>query len=195
MNQALNATTMIENRKKRPRAYPPTNRMKPSEDSESTLVPIPATDQPGVLRADVDPVNHEVRIDFDRASDFGRRHPQSGGDARFDRAPSRYCKTILHLGGRASGAAEQKIERKAQKIAGIRRARATFMGGVMTVTFDDATLSEDQVLERVRETGAPVKRFAIEKEERPENLREWFVYLTSRGIVSKRSAWCSRSSL
>jgi Cd2+/Zn2+-exporting ATPase len=90
-----------------------------------------------------------------------------------------FCKTILHLGGRASGAAEQKLERKAQKIEGVRRARATFLGGVMTVTFDDARLSEAQVIERVRETGAPVKRYEVEVEHKPASLREWLVQWTT----------------
>jgi len=87
-----------------------------------------------------------------------------------------YSKTILNLGGRASGAAEQKLERKAQQIEGIRRARATFLGGVMTVTFDDAHLSEAQVIERVRETGAPVQPFDLEPEREPANLRERLVW-------------------
>ena len=146
--------------------------------TDPDLVPIPAPDQPGVLRAGVDPVDHALMIDFDPRviSDAGVRQVAA------KLAPvshQQYCKTILHLGGRASGAAEQKLERKAQKIPGIRRARATFLGGVMTVTFDDATLSESQVIERVRETGAPVKPYAVEVEKKPANLREWLVHWTT----------------
>ena len=81
--------------------------------------------------------------------------------------------------GRASGAAEQKLEKKAQKINGIRRARATFLGGVMTVTFDDARLSEEQVIERVRETGAPVQPYGVEAEHKPETVREWLEHWTT----------------
>jgi len=135
------------------------------------VVPIPAPDEPGVLRAGVDPVNHTVMIDFDPRviSEEGVRKVAE------QLAPvghQQYCKTILQLGGRASGAAEQKLERKAQKIEGIRRARATFLGGVMTVTFDDARLSEAQVIERVRGTGAPVKPYKLEVEHKPANARE-----------------------
>ena len=36
------------------------------------------------------------------------------------------------------------------------------------MTFDDARLSEAQVVERVRETGAPVKPYAVEAEARPK---------------------------
>jgi Cd2+/Zn2+-exporting ATPase len=135
-------------------------------------VPIPAPDQPGVLQANLDLVNHAVMIDFDSSviSDEGVRKV---AEKLAPIGHQQYCKTILQLGGRASGAAEQKIERKAQKIEGIRRARATFLGGVMTVTFDDAHISEAQVIDRVRETGVRVKPHAPEEEHTPANLLEW----------------------
>ena len=125
--------------------------MKSNPEDDPAAIPLPSTGRPGVLRADLDPANHSVLIDYDPRviSEEGVR------EVARDLAPAghqHYCKTILHLEGRASGAAEQKLERKAQKIKGIRRARATFLGGVMTVTFDDAALSEAQVIERVRET-------------------------------------------
>ncbi len=148
-----------------------------STDANPESVPIPSA-APGVLRADVDTVNHALTIEFDPSviSDEGVRKV---AEKLAPAGHQQYCKAILRLSGRASGAAEQKLERKAQKIEGIRRARATFMGGVMTVTFDDARLSEEQVIERVRETGAPVKRYELEKEETPANVREWLVHWTT----------------
>ncbi|MEO6738741.1 MAG: HAD-IC family P-type ATPase, partial [Chthoniobacteraceae bacterium] len=145
---------------------------------DSAPMPIPPPDQPGVLRAEVNPADHALTIDFDPKviSDEGVRKV---AEKLAPIGHQQYCKTILHLGGRASGAAEQKLERKAQKIAGIRRARATFLGSVMTVTFDDATLSEEQVIERVRETGAPVKRYEVESEHKPANAREWLMQWTT----------------
>lgn len=144
-------------------------------DSAPSLVPIPAPDQPGVLRAGVDPLSHTVMIDFDPRviSDEGVRRV---AEKLAPLGHQQYCRTILHLGGRASGAAEQKLERKAQKIEGIRRARATFLGGVMSVTFDDARLSEEEVIEKVRETGAPVRPFRLDAEPKPVGFREWFRY-------------------
>jgi Zn2+/Cd2+-exporting ATPase len=143
-----------------------------NEDANTDSAPI----GPGVLRTAVDPVNHALTIDFDPhvISEEGVRRVAER------LAPSghqQYCKTILRLNGRASGAAEQKLERKAQKIKGVRRARATFLGGVMTVSFDDATLSESEMIELVRSTGAPVRRFEEVAEARPgnfvERLRPW----------------------
>ena len=142
------------------------------------VVPIHPLDEPGVLHAGVDPSDHTVMIDFDpRVISDERVRKVAETLAPLDH--QHYSKTILRLDGRASGAAEQKLERKAQNIEGIRRARATFLGGVMTVTFDDAHLSEAQVIERVRDLGAPVKPYTAEPEHEPANFREWAGYWTT----------------
>ncbi|HEU4679933.1 MAG TPA: hypothetical protein VFS35_10460, partial [Terrimicrobiaceae bacterium] len=116
--------------------------------------------EPGVVRAAIDAAHHALTIDFDPKliSEEGVRHV---AERLAPFGHQQYCRTILRLGGRASGAAEQRLETKAQKVDGIRRARATFLGGVMTVTFDDARLSEAQVVERVREAGARVKPYVV----------------------------------
>jgi Cd2+/Zn2+-exporting ATPase len=146
--------------------------------SEGNVFPVPLRDEPGVLRSEIDSANHALMIDFDPRviSEEGVRQV---AERLAPLGHQQYCRTILRLGGRASGAAEQKLERKAQKINGIRRARATFLGGVMTVTFDDARLSEAQVVERIRETGAPVKPYSVEAEYKPETAREWLAYWTT----------------
>ncbi len=152
------------------------NERDPSEDSSPASKG--ATALPGVVRTDIDPANHAVTIDFDPRviSDEGVRQV---AEQLAPLGHQQYCKTLLQLAGRASGAAEQKLERKAQQIAGIRRARATFLGGVMTVTFDDAQLSEAQVIEKVRQTGAAVGPYAAEAEHPPKTAREWFAFWTT----------------
>lgn len=134
--------------------------------------------QPGVLRADIDPLNHSVTIDFDPGviSEEGVRKV---AERLAPIGHQQYCKMVLRLGGRASGAAEIRMEDKAQHIEGVRRARATFLGGVMTVTFDDARITQAQVLERVRETGAAVSPFVPEDDHAPGNLREWIRHWTT----------------
>jgi Cd2+/Zn2+-exporting ATPase len=88
-------------------------------------------------------------------------------------AQRRFDRCVLRLNGRACEACALKLEEKAQKIEGVRRARATFIGGVMTVTFDHEQISPEQVIERVRETGAPATPFTLPREA-PRNIREWF---------------------
>jgi Cd2+/Zn2+-exporting ATPase len=152
------------------------NERDPSEDSSSASKGSPPL--PGVVRTDIDPANHAVTIDFDPRviSDEGVRRV---AEQLAPLGHQQYCKTLLQLAGRASGAAEQKLERKAQQIAGIRRARATFLGGMMTVTFDDAQLSEAQVIEKVRQTGAAVGPYAAEAEHPPKTAREWLAFWTT----------------
>ena len=145
---------------------------------EDDLSPVRLPDEPGVVRTEIDASGHAVTIDFDPRliSEEGVRHV---AEKLAPLGHQQYCRTILRLGGRASGAAEQKIENKVQKVNGIRRARATFLGGVMTVTFDDARLSEAQVIERVRETGARVKPYSVEVERPPQTVLEWLVHWTT----------------
>ena len=147
-------------------------------ESEDNLLAVPLRGEPGVLRTEIDTVKHAVIIDFDPRviSEEGVRQV---AEKLAPIGHQQYCKTILRLEGRASGAAEQKLEKKLQKINGIRRARATFLGGVMTVTFDDARLSEEQVIERARETGAPVKPYSAEVEHKPETVRAWLAHWTT----------------
>ena len=144
------------------------------------LLRVPLKGEPGVLRTEIDAAGHAVLIDFDP-----RTISEEGVRQVAERLASighqHYCRTILRLGGRASGAAEQKLEEKAQKINGIRRARATFLGGVMTVIFDDARLSEAQMIERIRDTGAPVRAYGIEAERKPETIRQLLVHWTTGG--------------
>jgi Zn2+/Cd2+-exporting ATPase len=133
---------------------------------------VQAPEEPGVVRTEIDAVHHALTIDFDPKliSEEGVRHV---AERLAPIGHQQFCRAILRLDGRASGAAEQRIESKAQRVDGIRRARATFLGGVMMVTFDDARLSEAQVVQRVRETGAPVTPYVVEAERVPASVGEW----------------------
>jgi cation transport ATPase len=92
-------------------------------------------------------------------------------------ARQQFDRCVLRLNGRACEACALKLESKAQKIRGIRRARATFIGGVMSVTFDHDQISPQRVVEEVRETGAPVTPITAAPET-PRNLGEWIQFHT-----------------
>ena len=118
----------------------------------------------GIVRTAVDPVGKKLTIEYDPAviSDesvramAGRLVPE--GENRLE-------KCLMRLHGRACEACALNFERKAEAIPGVRRATATFIGGVMSVSFDDAVLSREQVVERVSETGANVTPFTTEPRE------------------------------
>ena len=129
---------------------------------------------PGILRTTIETDGKSMTIDYDpRAlSDESVREVA----ARLaPEAQRRFDKCVMRLGGRACEACALKLERKAEQIEGVRRARATFIGGVMSVTFDNAQLSPQQVIEQVRETGAPVTPLAIPRDA-PHNVGEWLQY-------------------
>ncbi|HEY5704531.1 MAG TPA: hypothetical protein VIS96_03040 [Terrimicrobiaceae bacterium] len=78
-------------------------------------MPIPLPNQPGVLRTGIDIANHALMIDPRLISD---EEVRKVAEKLAPIGHQQYCKTILCLEGRASGAAEQKLEKKARKILG-----------------------------------------------------------------------------
>ena len=132
------------------------------------------TAEPGVLRTMIDSEARTLTIDYDltRISDEA---VQRIAQRLEPEARRRLDKCLMRLRGRACEACALNLERKAQSIPGVRRATATFVGGVMTVTFDNAVLSPDQVVQRVRQTGAPVTPFSIPPAV-PRSSKEQFVY-------------------
>jgi copper chaperone CopZ len=114
---------------------------------------------PGIVGTTIENDGQFVTIDYDprTISDESVREVAAQLAPKVQR---RFDKCVMRLGGRACEACALKLERKAQKIEGVSRARATFIGGVMSVTFDNARLSPERVIEQVRETGAPA--FAVQ---------------------------------
>jgi Cd2+/Zn2+-exporting ATPase len=124
--------------------------------------------------AAIDGETHALTIDYDPRliSDESIRQVA----ARLaPEAQRHFDKCVMRLGGRACEACALKLERKAENIKGVRRATASFIGGVMSVTFDKAVVRSDQVVDLIRETGAPVTAFTVPRE-LPHSLKEWFEY-------------------
>ena len=118
--------------------------------------PPPPVEVPeGVLRASVDSEKHSLTIDYDPAilSDETIREVASRlvpeGEGHLE-------KCLMRLHGRACEACAIRFEHKAEAIPGVRRATATFIGGVMTVTYNDALLTPEEVFAKVNATGAKV---------------------------------------
>ena len=96
--------------------------------------------------------NDSVEIDF---------NPKQLSDAEVEEyirhlSPHKFQKCLFRLNGRACEACALKLERKVERLEGVRHASATFLGGVMSVTFDGGVLSDEQLLEGVKAQGAPV---------------------------------------
>jgi Cd2+/Zn2+-exporting ATPase len=146
----------------------------PTSQEENCPVESLASPADGIVGTTVDTDGQSVTIDYDPRliSEESVRHVAARLVPEVQR---RFDKCVLRLDGRGCEACALRLERNAQKIEGVRRARATFIAGIMSVTFDNAQLSPDQLIERVRETGAPVTPFTIPRE-LPRGIREWFQY-------------------
>jgi len=138
----------------------------------------PQLAQAGVIEATVEPDGKTLHLAFDptRMTDAKAvqlaQQLQSSGGQRFRKAP-------LRLKGHACEAAADRLAAKTEKLTGVRRATASFNAGMMSITFDDAVLPQDELLAKVRTTGAPVEPYnpgPIE-EQRPTHglalLRYW----------------------
>jgi copper chaperone CopZ len=132
----------------------------------------------GIVGTAIDADAHALTIDYDPRliSDDSVRQV---AERLAPEAQRRFDKCVMRLGGRACEACALKLERKAENIKGVRRATATFIGGVMSVTFDNAILRSEQVIDLVRETGAPVTAFTVPRE-LPHSLKEWLEYYRAR---------------
>ena len=138
------------------------------------LVSVP----PGIVKTTVDTEGQSIAIDYDPRA-INDESVRQVAARLMPEAQRRFDKCVMRLGGRACEACALKLERKAQRIQGVRRARATFIGGVMSVTFDNAQLSPEQLIGHVRRTGAPVTPFTVPRE-LPHNIGEWLQYHSGR---------------
>ena len=149
----------------------------------------------GVLRTSVDAERRALTIDYDPAQitdesirEVASRLLPEGGE--------HFEKCLMRLHGRACEACALNFERKAEAIPGIRRATATFIGGVMTVTYNEALLTPEEVFEKVNQTGAKVSPMTAEEEKswmRTDRLEMAFTFLCLAFTVA--GWWAGKGTL
>ena len=113
-------------------------------------------DHTGIVRVRPDLVDARVEIDFDpqRLSesdvlDLVKEHRTQ--------VAALLEKSIFRLEGGVCEACALKLERKVAKIPGVRRASATYLGKVISVTFDSGFSRESSVLAQLRTTGGDIR--------------------------------------
>lgn len=120
-------------------------------------------DHAGIVRVTTQPPERQVQVDFDpqRLSDDQVRGLIQEHLEQVDQAIQR-C--TYRLEGRACEACAQKLERRAEAIPGVRRATATYLGKVLSVTFDPLTEPPEKLSQDLRET-ARAKISPLERRE------------------------------
>jgi Cd2+/Zn2+-exporting ATPase len=119
----------------------------------------PLTDHDGILRVESDPRHAIVDVDFD-PSKLSDSEVRSLIQEHITQVESAIRKSIFRLEGNACEACAQKLERKISRIPGVRRATATYLGKVLSVTFDSSIESEKSIAGDLRKTGADIRPLA-----------------------------------
>ena len=119
-------------------------------------------DHLGIVRVRPDLVQGRVEIDFDPDRLNDSEVAELVGEHR-DQVSAVLEKSIYRLEGSACEACALKLERKVEKIPGVRRATATYLGKVLSVTFDSGFSRDSSVLDQLRTTGADIQPLTIRR--------------------------------
>lgn len=113
----------------------------------------------GVIRVSTDPEHAVVDVEFDPAV-LSESEVRSLLKKHISHVESSIRRQTFRLEGHACEACALKLEKKVAKIPGVRRATATYLGRVLSVTFDSNIERDDHLAADVRKTGADIKPLA-----------------------------------
>lgn len=121
---------------------------RPSEDH-------PLESHAGILRVSPHPSSAALDVDFDPSvlTDVEVRKLLREHISQVERTLRRQT---YRLEGNACEACAAKLERRVARIPGVRRATATYLGKVLSVTFDNAIEPEERIESDLKKTGADI---------------------------------------
>lgn len=118
----------------------------------------PPLEDAGVIEASVEQDGRTLHLAFDPSRMTDEKAAMLAHQLQLPSEP-RFRKSPLRLKGQACEAAADRLAAKTQRIKGVRHATASFNSGLMSITFDDAVLPADELLAKVRTTGAAVEPY------------------------------------
>jgi Cd2+/Zn2+-exporting ATPase len=142
----------------------------PSSTPPTQLPDHELTDHAGIVRVKPDAVHGRVEIEFDPQR-LNEHELMEIVTEHVGQVTSALKKATYRLESSACEACAQKLETKIKKIPGVRRASATYLGKVLTVTFDSGVTLESDVSEQVRQTGADIQ--PLELKRKTDELTFW----------------------
>ena len=133
--------------------------MSKNEDENcATLINEAITDQAGIVQVSLHPRDGRLEIDYD---------PTKVSEPAVEKVANqvspilqerwRTCTMRLgRQGGRACESCAIGLERQLSQLPGVRRATASFMGGALSVTYNDELISPAEISQHVQKMGVPV---------------------------------------
>ncbi len=148
------------------------------EDTCLELVNEAVAGEPGIVNVSLDTRQERLSFAYDPAvvseRDISRVAHQLAPELQ-----QRWQTCTLRLqrrGGRACESCALALENRVGHLEGVRRATASYIGGVLTIAYDGALTSPGQLTQRVRQLGIPVAPSAVEPARPPATLaraRRW----------------------
>ena len=131
------------------------------------------TDHSGILRVQKAASGNGLHIDYD-PSLLSEGDLRRIVDEHREQLASAIRKSTFRIESDASEAVAQKLEKRVTGIPGVRRATATFIGKVLSVTFDTQIKSEEAIIADLKDAGAdiqPLQASLLEKRSLWERVR------------------------
>jgi Cd2+/Zn2+-exporting ATPase len=116
----------------------------------------------GIIQVSTDPAHASVDVVFDPAV-LSENDVRSLLKEHISQVESAIRKCTFRLDGNACEACAQKLEQKVGRIPGVRRATATYLGKILSVTFDSAIEPEERIVSDLESVGAAIKPLAADR--------------------------------
>lgn len=116
------------------------------------------SDHSGIVAVHPDLIGAKIEIDFD-PKELSENEVRDIVMEHQSQVSSVLQKSIYRLEGSACEACAIKLERKMEKIQGVHRATASYIGKVLSVTFDSDQSSAAQITDDLKKSGAKIDRF------------------------------------
>ena len=117
------------------------------------------TDHSGILRVEKDTSGNGLHIDYDPRL-LSEGELREIVDEHREQLASAIRRSTFRIESDASEAVAQKLEKRVTDIPGVRRATATFIGKVLSVTFDTQIKSEEAIIADLKHAGAHIQEHA-----------------------------------
>jgi len=144
------------------------------DDSCMEVINQAVLDEAGIVSVNLNTAQEQVIFDFDPSQIDEAEIAQVAGSL----APTlhrRWSTCTMRLGrqgGRACESCALALENRVQHIEGVRRATASYMGGVLSVAYDETYVSSDELVSQLEQWGVSVTPSAAELPVRKEPVPE-----------------------